>query len=230
MLIAEIGNLHLGQMIIAKEMIRAAIDSGADLIKAQAIDAELVSKVGSMPKSFYETCQLKEEEYIELIEYARELGSDLFYSYFSTDTNLLKVIANYHKISASQAAEIDTSLKAYDLPNYFISYGIDHRTVVSMKKAQVMFATPYLSKGEFFYLDNLKRLLNRKVGLSDHSIGIGNCLKAVKLYGVELIEKHFCLDYQKDNIYYANGKFRDCIHSATPKEFKEIAKYIKGSK
>jgi len=221
-LIAEIGNNHCGDFNKAKELVRVAIDSGATLIKGQLFLSNKF-KGGSMPMDFYEQCQLKIYQYFELIEYAKELKSQMFYSIFTEDLNFFSKYQSFQKIAASQVLE---GIKISDRPTTFVSIPFDKIDKLPfLKKATILHVSDYCSPDA--KLDTISILANcyqRNIGYSDHSIGIDNCLKAFNIYGSKVIEKHFILEKDKNNIKFKQEIFRDSIHSATPREFELLAR------
>ena len=84
-LIAEIGWNHMGDMNLAKQMIKSAQKSGADMIKTQIFN---VNNLRPGPwdtdgrRSIYEKAQLNLNQYAELREYANSLNITFFASVF----------------------------------------------------------------------------------------------------------------------------------------------------
>jgi sialic acid synthase SpsE len=220
-LIAEISNTHFGSIKKAKELIRAAHESGADLIKAQAFRAKDI-KSGSMPVSFYEECAMQLTEYLELIEYARSIGNDLFYSIFSNGFQTLSMKQNWHKIAGSQTREGKADEHS-DVDNMIISIpgDVDLKTLHKFEKAEVLYVSPYQAKDpHLVHIDRISRWLGRSVGYSDHTVGIDWCVKAIELYNVNIIEKHFCLNNYET---YGQHTYRDTIFGVRPKQFEKLA-------
>lgn len=219
-IISEVGNNHFGSMDRAKEMIRASIDNGADLIKGQAFDVDLIS--GSMTKEFYQMCKLEVAEYIELIDYARDLGSDMFYSIFPMgNDDYADLIAHmYHyKLSAGQSAGI-TDWEGLDLPDVFISIPEELTLFEKFNYAKILYASKYLEENP-----KLEKISKEGLdGYSDHTIGINKCVEAAKEYGAYIIEKHFTLE---KNIAFHGNIFRDTVHGLTPKELGKLCSIIK---
>jgi len=221
-LVVDIGNCHFGDFKKASEMIRIAVECGADLIKGQAFKPEDIS--GSMPKRFYEKCAFSLEQYCELIDIARYYGSDMFYSIFSTGFADIKAKQNYMKITASQSKILSEEAIEY--------IGLDREDVIvsckdipsyPWRNATVLWATEYLQQE--INIDNLMiwRGLFKKFGYSDHTVGNRNCIAAANL-GATIIEKHFTL---KKEVYFAGIKFRDTVHGCNPIELENLAKAIK---
>ena len=87
-LIAEIGWNHMGDMKLAKEMISAAKESGADFAKFQTFD---IKRLKSGPwdtdgrREIYKEAQLDFDKHIELKEYCDEVGIGFMSSVFSIE-------------------------------------------------------------------------------------------------------------------------------------------------
>lgn len=221
MLIAEIGNNHFGSIPRAMELIRIANESGADLIKGQAFKAADL-KTGSMPLAFYEKCALHVDTYISLIDYARSLGNDLFFSIFSPGMERLREYQSWQKVTGAQTRDGKARLKS-DAYNLVVSvpFGCN---VPKFKKASVLFVGEYMADSPpLEYIDLLTEHLDRQAGYSDHSVGITNCLRARRFHGAGVIEKHFCL---LKNESFGGMVFRDTVHGANPKELEQLAREL----
>lgn len=223
-LIAEIGQMSGGSIEKSKELIRAAHEHGADIVKSQAFNARDIRN-GSMPFGWYKSCERTFKEHVDLIEYARSIGTDLFYSIFSRDYEDLSYYQRYHKTAGGQTKLGFKNLKKKDCVNMIVS--IPEMSVLpDLKKAQILSVTPYMcTKPNLAHIDFLRDYYDRDVGLSDHCIGTNNCLKAIDAYGVTVIEKHFTLDR---NVGYGSQIHRDCLHAAMPDELEEIKKALTG--
>lgn len=225
MLIAEIGNCHFGHMDKAKELIKAAHESGADLIKGQAFRAADLNS-GSMPREFYEACQFSIPQYLELIQYARSIGNDLFYSIFSQDLKEVSLGQYWHKIAGSQTrAGMATAMN--DLGSFLISVplDVDFKKLHKFKKAELMYVSQYMTDyANLEHVTAMSEWLNRPVGYSDHTVGIDTCLRAYNDFGCEIIEKHFCLENDVD---WNGVMFRDTVHGVVPREFIKLASAMK---
>ncbi|MFZ8934315.1 MAG: N-acetylneuraminate synthase family protein, partial [Bacteriovoracaceae bacterium] len=196
------------------------------LVNMQAFDPNSIN--GSMPREFYKQCHFEEDDLIRLFEFAEACRIELFFSIFSKDYPNLYERMKYRKLSASQAFELGLDITYYDHKDYFISVPVD-MTIPKIYQATILHVNNYCI-GEDHDLNRIHELQEKcyqKVGLSDHSLTLDTCLKAIKHYGVETIEKHFCLEQQKNNIYFKGQLFRDSVHSATPKEFELLAKELK---
>jgi sialic acid synthase SpsE len=216
MLIAEISNAHFGNLDKAKLMIRMAHNAGADLIKGQAFRPWLIYG-GSMPMNFYEEAAFNEEEYVELIHYARDLGNDLFYSIFSDDFKELESIQTWHKITGSQSKN---GVKKPDSESLIVSLPA-HYDVPKYEKATILHVGEYLSSDpQLWNIERISEKLGRAAGYSDHTIGIKECIRAHKDFGAVIIEKHFCLTKNEE---FEGVVYRDTVFGSTPKEFEKLA-------
>jgi len=226
MLICEIGNVHGGNLDYAKTHIRAAHESGADICKMQAFLADDISG-GSMPKRFYEQCEFTIRQHIELIYYARSIGTDLFYSIFSPTFWTLQFHQNYFKIAGSQIKNNYFALELFDSPNVIFSVpqAAVLKRVPKVERAFPLYVGEYLKEPQLHYIETLEKHFNKPVGYSDHTEGVDNCLRAYETYGCDIIEKHFTLE---KNVGFYGQIFRDTVHGATPSEFETLAKRVKG--
>jgi sialic acid synthase SpsE len=228
-LITDIGNCHFGSIEDAKELIYQSKQNGADLVKGQAFKADGIH--GSMSKDFYRQCQFDQPMLIELMDYADEIKIPLFFTIYSIGFDIVMNRQKYQKIAAVQSIKLtNTEIENWDNDNMFISINwerIDNCHIdpfPKMKKAAMLFASNYLSsKYVLPHLNKFKFNYNR-YGYSDHTLGIENCIKAVELFGAHVIEKHICLENNKE---FKGMVFRDTIHGVTPKEIYNLAKRIK---
>lgn len=221
MLICEIGNNHFGDFDKAKELISSAHRCGADLIKSQAFRWSDI-KTGSMPPEFYKQCQFSVEEYIELIDYARDIGNDLFFSIFSTGMEAISDKQSWRKVAGSQT-KCGHLTMADDQENLIVSVPLA-APVPKFKKAAVLHVSEYLtSMPHLWHIQTLSDHIDRPAGYSDHTIGIEIPLRAHRHFGAHVIEKHFCLE---QNVSFGGVVFRDTIHAANPREFNKLAKEI----
>lgn len=221
MLIAEIGNNHFGDFSKAKELIRLAHGCGADIVKGQAFRAEDI-KGGSMPTEFYKKCAFSVEQYLELIDYARDIGNDLFYSVFSGGMEAIQTKQNWRKVSASQTLQGCLTI-ADDAENLVVSVPMA-ASVPKFQKAAVLHVSEYLTMvPHLWHIQTLSDHIGQPAGYSDHTFGIETCLRARREFGAHVIEKHFCLE---KNQVFGNQVFRDTVHGATPSEFEYLSREL----
>ena len=228
--IAEIGNNHFGDFDKAKELIRLSKLSGATLAKLQAIDPDFAPR-GSMPDGFYKACAFTVDQYLELISYGQSIGIPVFYSIFGEDYKMarIKLTQKFHKISASQSGAISQMAepswgsidKAYTFVSINQTYLSDFNYMFS--RSYLMYASDYLVDDPLLLkIDNLRKITDKAIGYSDHTIGVGWAIASIDLYGFQFLEKHFTDEKEKR----WNGiVFRDTVHGATPEEFEKIVRF-----
>ena len=74
-IIAEIGQNHNGDIVLAKELISAAKDNGADIAKFQVYDAKsLFSKTDNPWFDYNCSTELARDDIYELIDYCIKAG------------------------------------------------------------------------------------------------------------------------------------------------------------
>lgn len=220
-LIAEFGMCHNGSLSMAKDLVRVAKESGATLVKGQAFMAHDVQ--GSMPPQFYKDRQLNLWQLVELIEYGRGIGIEVFYSIFSQEFEPLMNYQKWMKFAAVQSRRNPRWVEQFDKFNTIASVN-PGTWLPNLKKSEVLFATPYLTKFPGLHcIEFLTEYYGRQVGYSDHTIGVDWCIRAAKEYGARVIEKHFVLDR---DIYFEGKQFRDAVHGATPDEFAKLARAV----
>lgn len=202
-------------------MIRIAHRCGADLIKGQAFRAEDI-RGGSMPLEFYKQCEFTIEEYLELIEYARFMENDMFYSIFSPGMEEIEKVQSWRKIAGSQTRNGGLTMKD-DADNLIVSVPVA-ASVPKFKRATVLHVSEYLtSHPNLWHIQTLTEHTGQQAGYSDHTMGIDACLRARELLDAVVIEKHFCLE---KNVSFKGVVFRDTQHGATPDEFRRLAKEL----
>jgi len=224
LIVAEIGVNHNGDIRLAKKLIDAAKDAGADAVKFQAFKTEkIVAKYAAKAEYQKETTrsgesqyemirklELKEEEFIELYDYAKKKNIVFLSSAFDNEsvdllnnlgvpafkvasgeiTNfpLLRYIAEKQKpvilsTGMSTLDEIEDALKVIR------EKGVEDIVLLHC-------VTSYPAKIEdanLRVIETLRRRFKLPVGFSDHTFGITIPIAAAAL-GAVLIEKHFTLD------------------------------------
>lgn len=215
--IAEIGINHEGSLITAKQMVDAAYEAGAEIIKHQThiVEDEMSGAAkntipGNADVSIYEImerCALNEEEEYELMKYVES-------------KNMIFISTPFSRAAAER-------LKKFDIPAYKIGSGecnnyplLEHissfgkpiilstgmNTIESIAKAVEIFRkhkTPYAllhCTNVYPTPPNIVRLgamaeleshfPDAVVGLSDHTTDNYACLGAVAL-GASILERHF---------------------------------------
>lgn len=240
LVIAEIGINHEGSLKTAFEMVDAAYEAGAEIIKHQThIVKDEMSKEakkvipGNTDVSIYEVmkrCALSEEDEIKLKKYVEAKGMIFLSTPFSRAAadRLEKMEVLAYKVGSGE-------MNNYPLLDYIASFGkpmivsTGMNNIESVKKAVdilekrgVQYAllhttNLYPTPPELVRLGAMielqKEFPNAVIGLSDHTINNNACLAAVAL-GASIIERHFT-----DN---KNRKGPDIICSMDSNELKDL--------
>ncbi len=241
--IAEMSGNHNESIDRAMEIVEAAAKCGAHAVKLQTYTAETMTMEGIFKieddNSLWngrELYELYQEAYTPwdwhkpIFERAKELGLIPFSSPFdesaidfledlnvelykiasfeNTDHPLLKKVAQTGKpvivsTGASTVAQIDEAV------DVLRSNGCEDLTL--LKCTSTYPASP--ESTNLLTIPHLKDLFKCRIGLSDHTMGIGVSIAAVAL-GAEVIEKHFTL-------HRADGGV-DSAFSIEPEELKTL--------
>lgn len=238
--IAEIGINHGGDLNIAKEMVRSALDSGAHLIKHQThipvmeMSREAESAIpGNTDKSIFqvmEQCALSESEEFELARFTRQLGGIFFSTPFCREAvdRLEEIGVPAYKIGSGECNN-------YPLVEYVASKGkpvilsTGMNTIASIRPSveilrskKIEFALMhttnlYPTPQRLLRLGALEELRvsfpDGVIGLSDHSLTNSACFAAIAM-GASVVERHFT-----DS---KNRMGPDIVCSMDPSELREL--------
>ncbi len=240
-IISEIGINHNGSMDLAKKMIDESVNAGADTVKFQKRDIELVyseellnskreSPWGTTQRDQKKGLEFGKESYQEIDKYCKEKKIKWFAS--AWDLNSLKFLENfnleYNKIASAMIVDENFLKRVAEQKRYtFISTGmctfkeIDKAVEIFEKqncKFELMHTvSAYPFKDEMANL-NLINILSKKygckVGYSGHEKGGLAISYAAVALGASSLERHFTLD----RTMYGS----DQAASITPSAFKEL--------
>jgi len=246
--IAEIGNNHNGDFELAKEMILAAKESGADAVKFQKRDIqELLSKeMREMPyvneRSFGKTYgehrekqELTKEQFAELKDYSESLGLVFFATPFDkASADALEAIGVHaYKIASFDVTNLplleyiakkgkpmllSTGASTLEEIDKAVETILSHNNLLIINHCTSMYPTP----DENIDL-NMVRILKERywplpVGYSGHEPDILPTVASIGL-GARTVERHFTLDKKM----YGS----DHHMSIEPKEFAEMVGQIR---
>jgi len=223
LVIAELGINHEGSLKTAFQMVDAALEAGAEVIKHQThiVEDEMTAvakKVipGNAKESIYAImarCALNEKDEIELKNYIEKKGMIFISTPFSRAAadRLIKMNVPAFKIGSGECNN-------YPLLEHIANFGkpvimsTGMNTIESVKKAVAIFdkknvsvallhttnlypTPPHLVRlGAMTELAN--SFPNKVFGLSDHTTSNHACLAAVAL-GASVLERHFTDDMQR---------------------------------
>lgn len=215
-IIADIGSNHKQDLILAKESIDAAAESGADAVKFQSIQVDrLYHKPDNSTRQFVSQLEFPEEWHYELMQYSKSKGVIFFSSptYLKAVDLLEEVDVHLYKIASAQIGtfpQLVEKVAALNKPT-IISTGISNYEEVS--KAIEIFE--YQGNNKYIVLhcnsvypappeivnlsliNTYKSMFGCITGFSDHTNGLHMSLAAVA-QGAKVIEKHFTLDRSLD--------------------------------
>ena len=242
--IVEIGINHEGSLKIAFEMVDAAYDAGAEIIKHQThvIEDEMTSSAkevipGNSDISIYEImrrCALNEEDEIKLKNYVELKGMIFLSTPFSRAAadRLERMGVSAYKIGSGECNNhpLIEHIASFNKP-MIVSTGMNNiksirKTVHILEQYKVPYALLHTTNlyptpshlVRFGAMQEIqKEFPNTIVGLSDHTTSNLACFGAVAL-GASILERHFT-DSMKRNV-------PDIVNSMDPISLKQL---IEGS-
>ena len=245
LVIAEIGINHEGSLQTAFEMVDAAYEAGAEMIKHQThvVEDEMskaAQKVipGNTDVSIYDVmarCALNEEDETKLKEYVESKGMIFISTPFSRAAadRLERMGVEAYKIGSGECNNypLIDHIASFGKP-IILSTGMNdiasiRKSVEIMEKHGVkycllhctnLYPTPVRLVRLGGMIELQKEFPNAIVGLSDHTVNNNACLAATAL-GASVLERHFT--DRKDR------PGPDIVCSMDPKELNEL---IEGSK
>ncbi len=219
--ISEIGINHNGDLELAKKMIEQSIQAGADAIKFQKRDIDLVyskeeldkprvSPFGTTQRDQKKGLEFGQKDYEEIDKFCKAKGTTWFASAWDLNSlNFLKKFdLKYNKIASAMIVDSNFLNEVAKQKKYtFISTGMSSfkdidNAVEIFKKHNCAFelmhtisAYPFDDKEAQLNLINvLKKRYNCKVGYSGHERGGLAISFAAAALGATSIERHFTLD------------------------------------
>lgn len=252
-IIAEIGCNHNGDKELARIMVEKAKECGVDGVKFQTFNSSLlISKYA--PKAEYQIVttgsqenqlemtrklELSQEDFLELREYAKSLGLEVFSTPFDMESLefLQKSGQSIWKIPSGEITNlpflerigaIEVNDKTIILSTGMASIDEIHKAIGILQKSRknriiilhcnTEYPTPDADVNVSAILELQGEFGEYEIGFSDHSVGCVGAVMAAA-YGITFIEKHFTLD--------KNFEGPDHKASATPDELKELVKNIR---
>ena len=231
-MIAEIGWNHMGDMNLAKEMISAASEAGADYAKFQTWSTKNL-KQGAWNQDgrieIYQTAELSRDQHYELSDFCTAKGIQFLTSVFNlSDVKWLSELCNNAiKVPSHEVynQELILSLDA-NFDKILISTGAASWNEVSKLTNMINHSSLYLLHCVSSYpcpaenvnlprISSLKKLCEN-VGYSGHFFGIDDAIAAIS-YDIKIVEKHFTLDRSLPG--------RDNQYAILPNELKEICDF-----
>lgn len=240
LIICEIGINHEGSLQTAFEMVDAAYEAGAEVIKHQThvVEDEMSDEAksvipGNADVSIYEImarCALNEEDEIKLKEYVENKGMIFISTPFSRAAayRLERMGVQAYKIGSGECNNypLIKLIASFGKP-IILSTGMNtissiQKSVDIMKNADVPYAllhctniypTPYKDVRLGGMTELAEAFPEAVIGLSDHTIDNFACLGAVAL-GASILERHFTDKMTRPG--------PDIVCSMDPQSFREL--------
>lgn len=234
--IAEAANSHEGSLEVAKKLVRAAADAGADAVKFQKFVVEELLVSTHPDFNLFKSLQLKDDEWRELFDYGRELGIIVFADVFDIQSAEFMSSLNVpaYKIHSTDLSNPDL-LKYVEAKGKPIFLGVGATYLDEIEKALTLLhkevvlvhgfqAFPTrIEETNFKFLKTLRDRFHCLVGFMDHVDGsdeLANILPLVALgYGACALEKHITLDRSKKGI--------DHESALNPNEFQKFVRLVR---
>ena len=199
LLIAEIGQNHNGDFLLAKKMIAVAKECGADIAKFQLYDVDSIFDKNFEWYKEAKESQLNYEQVKELKEECDKVGIEFSASVFDI-TRLSWVLG----LGIKRIKIASRSILNKELIDEAARSGKDMIVSLGMYKGRDFPEIKTSGKVDFLYciakyptqledLDFLKINFSKYAGFSDHTIGVEASITAMAR-GARIIEKHFTLD------------------------------------
>lgn len=222
-IIAEIGQNHNGDMALARELIAAAREAGADVAKFQIFDARaLFPREGNPWFDYNCKTELSRDQVSELAAECAKTGIEFMASVFDVERVAWTeaVGMKRYKIASRSVKEapLIKAVAATGKP-MLVSLGMwdgpDFPEIAAPGGVHFLYCiSKYPTPLEDLHLKSVD--FTRYAGFSDHTIGLSAAMAALTL-GARIIEKHFTLD---KSMYGP-----DHSGSMTPDELKQLASF-----
>lgn len=245
-IIAEIGNNHNGSMVLAKKLVDAAVDAGADCAKFQMRDMKnLYSNKGNVDDAgedlgsqyvldLLDKFQLKNAQLLELFDYCRKKGIiplctpwdessvDILDQYGLDAFKIASADFTNHDLLLSVAHKGKPMLCSTGMcTEHEIKSGIDFLSKLGAQFVLLHCNSTYPSPFKDInlnYLGRLQEMCDFPIGYSGHERGMYITIAAVSM-GARIIEKHLTYDRSMEG--------NDHRVSLLPQEFKEMVTGIR---
>jgi len=247
-IIAEIGINHNGDLILAKKLIDAAVESGANAVKFQKRNLESIYQKEILENPTLDSqgteilidvlneVEFQEDDFKDILDYCKE--KKITFLCTPWDIQSVDFLEKFN-VPAYKIASAD--LTNFPLIKYIsktkkpmiISTGMSNmdeieKTVNFVKNQDVLFLllhcnSTYPSPVELLNLNLipvLKEKFNVPIGYSGHETGIVSSVVAVNIGGV-VVERHITLDKTMEGL--------DQAASLEPDQFKKMVEYIRES-
>lgn len=234
MVIAEIGENHIGDWDLARRMVRAAAEAGADIVKFQSYRGSDVADTDP-EKEWFSRVQLPDARHEELMQLAAQCGVEFLSTPFTVErARFLCERLGLRAVKIASSELLNERLLDYvngRAETVYLSTGM--ATLSEVREAAARLArvrrlvilhcvTQYPLRDEDANLRAINTLRREfpehQIGYSDHTVGLTAPLVAVAL-GAVVIEKHFTMDKSLPGT--------DHVLSVTPEELAALIRAIR---
>ena len=232
--IAEIGENHLGDVNRAKEMIHAAAEAGVDIVKFQSYLGSEV-RDDDPEKEWFTKVQISDELHFELKAEAENAKVEFLSAPFSMGRlKFLIEELNLNSVKIASSEMLNFEMLDYvneSVNRVFISTGLSTLEEIkeavahlnSVKECYILHCTTQYptepGDANLLAIKTLREAFpDKQIGFSDHTLGITAPIVAVSL-GAKVIEKHITMDKSLPGT--------DHILSVTPDELKQMVENIR---
>jgi sialic acid synthase SpsE len=232
-IIAEIGWNHMGEISLAKKMIKSAAENGADMVKLQTW-SECNLRQGPWDndgrRQIYKKAELNEPDYLELKKFSKKNKIELFTSLFNLNDygKISKCKFPIIKIPSHETYNIKLikfCLERFEI--LLISTGASKwneiKKISKLKnfKNKIFLmhcVSSYPSEANMTNIPRIEKLkkLTSNIGFSGHYQGIDDAIIAISM-GATYIEKHFTIDNDLPG--------RDNKFALLPKDLKRLSQF-----
>ena len=233
-IIAEIGENHMGDMEMARRMIDEAADAGADIAKFQSYLGVDVAE-DDPEREWFTQVELSEEMHHQLKDHAESRGIEFLSSPFTVErAQLLCEGLGLSKIKIASSEMLNFPLLDYvnrHADTVFLSTGLANLSEIEEAVSHLeQVRNRYILHccTQYPTLDHQANLRaiplmqiafpGNSIGFSDHTLGLDASVAAVAM-GARVIEKHFTLDKDLPGT--------DHVLSVTPEELRELVTRIR---
>jgi len=249
-IIAEIGVNHEGSMEKAKFMIQEAKEAGADAVKFQSYKAEKLASKDSpsywdLTKEstktqfdlFKKHDKFGAEEYVELANYAKEVGIDFLSTPFDNDAvDFLEPLVPAYKIASADITNVPFlryiahkkkpiilstgASKISEIWNAIETLEEAGNDQIALLHCVLNYPTKYEDANLGMIRDMKKKFSDYVIGYSDHTLPekIIDIFLTSWLLGAQIIEKHFTFDKTLPG--------NDHYHSMNSEDLQRVTKKI----
>jgi len=245
-IIAEIGVNHNGNLSLAKKLIDAAIEAGADAVKFQKRNLESLYRKESLENPNSESqgfeillaelkeIELSKKDYFDIVSYCKEKKITFLCTPWDTpsvdfleelETSVYKIasgdMTNFPLIKYISKTRkpmiISTGMSKIEEIEKMVSFVKTLNTQFVLLHANSTYPSPIESLNVSL-IPEYKKKFNVQIGFSDHETGIIGSLTAANM-GAVIIERHITLDKKMKGLDHSS--------SLEPNEFKELVTMIR---